>query len=180
MVFQGGAFYLLDGLRWNLGQAVDVRRRLSHPELSRDSPIGLTDEEDELVEEHWVWHLPLSTMNAQSLPDYMPGYFEMLAHPSYDSYWEKFDISRRHGRFETPALHLTGWYDSLLVGTLRNFQGLRANAATRLPAPDSGSSSDRGLMRGRAFRRPASAAWTSAPRPGSIRPRSWSDGFGSS
>jgi putative CocE/NonD family hydrolase len=130
MVFQGGAFYLLDGLRWNLGQAVDVRRRLAHPELSRDSPIWLTDEEEALVTERWVWHLPLSTMNAQSLREYMPGYFEMLAHPSYDSYWEKFDISRRHRNFVTPALHLTGWYDSLLVGTLRNFQGLRANAAT--------------------------------------------------
>ncbi len=136
MVFQGGAFYLLDGLRWNLGQAVDVRRRLTHPELSRDTPIGLTDEEDQLVEERWVWHLPLSTMNARSLPQYMPGYFEMLSHPSYDSYWERFDISRRHERFETPALHLTGWYDSLLVGTLRNFQGLRTNAAT--PAARSG------------------------------------------
>ncbi|HJS75479.1 MAG TPA: CocE/NonD family hydrolase, partial [Vicinamibacteria bacterium] len=136
MVFQGGAFYLLDGLRWNLGQAVDVRRRLSQPELSRDSPIWLSDEDDELVAERWVWHLPLTAMNAQSLRDYMPGYFEMLAHPSYDSYWETFDISRRHPNFETPALHLTGWYDSLLVGTLRNFEGLRAKAAT--PAARSG------------------------------------------
>jgi uncharacterized protein len=130
MVFQGGAFYLLDGLRWNLGQAVDVRRRRLQPEVPRDSPIGLTDEEERLVEERWVWHLPLSTMSAQSLPEYMPGYFEMLAHPSYDSYWETFDISRKHGNFETPALHLTGWYDSLLVGTLRNYQGLREKAAT--------------------------------------------------
>jgi N-acetylated-alpha-linked acidic dipeptidase len=130
MVFQGGAFYLLDGLRWNLGQAVDVRRRLLDPDVPRDAPIGLTDEEDRLVEESWVWHLPLKSMNARSLPEFMPGYFEMLSHPSYDSYWEQFDISRRHGNFETPALHLTGWYDSLLVGTLRNFQGLRAKAAT--------------------------------------------------
>jgi putative CocE/NonD family hydrolase len=90
----------------------------------------LSDEEEKLVEEQWVWHLPLKTMNAHSLPEYMPGYFDMLAHPSFDSYWEKFDISRRHRNFETPALHLTGWYDSLLVGTLRNFQGLRAKAAT--------------------------------------------------
>ena len=130
MVFQGGAFYLLDGLRWNLGQAVDVRRRRLDPDIPRDSPIGLTAEEEKLVEERWVWHLPLKGMSAQSLQENMPGYFEMLAHPSYDSYWEKFDISRRHGSFETPALHLTGWYDSLLVGTLRNFQGLRAKAAT--------------------------------------------------
>ena len=29
-----------------------------------------------------------------------------------------------------PAYHLTGWYDSLLNGTLANFSGLRANAGT--------------------------------------------------
>jgi putative CocE/NonD family hydrolase len=130
MVFQGGAFYLLDGLRWNLGQAVDVRRRLLEPEVSRDGPIWLSDEDEKLVEERWVWHLPLKKLNAQGLPEYMPGYYEMLSHPSYDAYWEKFDISRRHSSFEVPALHLTGWYDSLLVGTLRNFQGLRARAST--------------------------------------------------
>jgi predicted acyl esterase len=49
MVFQGGAFYLLDGLRWNLGQAVDVRRRVLQPQVPRDSPIGLSDEEEKLV-----------------------------------------------------------------------------------------------------------------------------------
>ena len=32
MVFQGGAFYLADGLSWNLGQGADVRRRMLHPE----------------------------------------------------------------------------------------------------------------------------------------------------
>ncbi|MGH9334315.1 MAG: CocE/NonD family hydrolase, partial [Vicinamibacteria bacterium] len=130
MVFQGGAFYLLDGLRWNLGQAVDVRRRRLSPGISRDAPIGLTDEEEELVLDRWIWHLPLKSMNARSLREYSPGYFDMLSHPRYDSYWEKFDIARRHSSFETPALHLTGWYDSLLVGTLKNFSGLRANAAT--------------------------------------------------
>ncbi len=129
MVYQGGAFYLLDGLRWNLGQAVDVatRRSTGHP---RDAPIGLSDEEDDLARENWVWHLPLKAANIHELRRDAPGYFEMLAHPSYDSYWETFDISRRHSNFDTPALHLTGWYDSLLVGTLRNFEGLRAKAAT--------------------------------------------------
>ena len=31
MVFQGGAFYLGDGLSWNLGQAKDARRRALEP-----------------------------------------------------------------------------------------------------------------------------------------------------
>jgi uncharacterized protein len=52
----------------------------------------------------------------------------MLDHPSYDGFWETFDVERRHGEFEVPAYHLTGWYDTLLNGTLRNFTGLRVNA----------------------------------------------------
>jgi hypothetical protein len=128
MVFQGGAFYLLDGLRWNLGQAVDVRRRRLAPPV--DAPVGLSDEEDALVVDRFVWHVPLASMSAYSIEQDAPGYFDMLRHPSYDEFWERFDISRRHENFETPALHLTGWYDSLLVGTLRNFEGLSAYAAT--------------------------------------------------
>src|SRR5262245_53480534 len=41
MVFQGGAFYLADGLSWNLGQGADVRRRLLHPDVNRDGAIGM-------------------------------------------------------------------------------------------------------------------------------------------
>jgi putative CocE/NonD family hydrolase len=133
MVFQGGAFYLLDGLSWNLGQAVDVHRRRLDPGLSlalRDDPVWLTDEQESIVNDRLVWHLPLNTMSVWSVANDAPGYFDMLSHPSYDAYWERFDISRRHSSFETPALHLTGWYDSLLVGTLKNYEGLRARAAT--------------------------------------------------
>jgi putative CocE/NonD family hydrolase len=129
MVYQGGAFYLLDGLRWNLGQAVDVATRASTGKR-RDAPIGLSDEEEDLARGRWVFHLPLKSADIHELRRDMPGYFEMLDHPSYDEYWKKFDISRRHSNFDVPALHLTGWYDSLLVGTLRNFEGLRARAST--------------------------------------------------
>ena len=59
-----------------------------------------------------------------------PGYFDLLAHPSYDRFWETFDVAAKHPQFEVPAYHLTGWYDSLLNGTLANFAGLRANAGT--------------------------------------------------
>ena len=131
MVFQGGAFYLSDGLFWNLGQAADVRRRQAGVRFAdRDGPIGLTDAQRRLVREKLLWQLPLSSMEALDVRRLAPGYFRMLAHPSYDDFWETFDIASRHGRFETPALHVTGWYDTLLRGTLENFSGLRANAST--------------------------------------------------
>jgi putative CocE/NonD family hydrolase len=130
MVFQGGAFYLNDGLGWNLGQSADVRRRLLTPDADRDGPIGLGSEQSKALRERWLWHVPLETMDALELRRFAPGYFEMLSHPSFDDYWRTFDVAARHDRFEVPAFHLTGWYDTLVSGTLANFSGLRARAAT--------------------------------------------------
>jgi putative CocE/NonD family hydrolase len=130
MVFQGGAFYLADGLSWNLGQGADVRRREREPTADRDRPIGLTAAERRLLAEEWLWHVPLNTIDALDLRRVSPGYFDMLAHPSYDAYWQRFDVEARHGEIEAPAFHITGWYDTLLNGTIRNFVGLRRNART--------------------------------------------------
>jgi putative CocE/NonD family hydrolase len=131
MVFQGGAFYLNDGLGWNLGQAIDVRRRVLMPAAHRDSAIGLDEPQRRALRDRWLWHVPLKSMDALELKRFAPGYFEMLEHPSYDGFWETFDIEAKHDRFQAPAYHLTGWYDTLLTGTLRNFTGLRAKAANQ-------------------------------------------------
>ena len=130
MVFQGGAFYLSDGLGWNLGQAMDVRRRLLTPSVDRDGPIGLDAAQSRLLRESWYWRLPLKSFNELELRRFAPGYFQMLDHPSADAFWDPADIESRHDQFTVPAFHLTGWYDTLLTGTLRNFSGLRAHAAT--------------------------------------------------
>jgi N-acyl-D-amino-acid deacylase len=130
MVFQGGAFYLSDGLSWNLGQAIDARRRVLTPTVDRDGPIGLDAEQRQMLRNTWYWHLPLKSFNELDLRRFAPGYFQMLNHPSMDAFWAPADIQSGHDRFTVPAFHLTGWYDTLLTGTLKNFTGLRANAAT--------------------------------------------------
>lgn len=130
MVFQGGAFYLSDGLGWNLGQAVDVRRRVLTPQADRDGPAGLDDSESKAFREQWLKHVPLKSIDELEIRKYAPGYFLMLDHPTYDAYWRTFDIEARHDQFQVPAYHLTGWYDTLLTGTLRNFTGLQMHAGT--------------------------------------------------
>jgi len=128
MVFQGGAFYLADGLGWNLGQAMDTRRRTFSPNANRDSAIGLSAPDRRRLREEWMWQLPLNTMEALEVRRFSPGYFDMLAHPSFDDFWRTFDVGARHDRFRVPAHHLTGWYDALLNGTLANYSGLRQYA----------------------------------------------------
>ena len=109
MVFQGGAFYLSDGLSWNLGQAIDVRRRVLTPEADRDGPIGLDAGQRQTLRATWYWHLPLKSFNELDLRRFAPGYFQMLDHPDADAFWAPGDIESRHDRFLVPAFHLTGW-----------------------------------------------------------------------
>ena len=131
MVFQGGAFYLGDGLSWSLGQAKDVRRRMLEPAANRDGELGLSPEERRQLNDDWYWQLPLAGVKTPiDLKRYAPGYYDLLSHPSYGPFWTTFDVRAKHPQFEVPAYHLTGWYDSLLNGTLANFSGLRANAGT--------------------------------------------------
>lgn len=130
MVFQGGVFYLNDGLGWSLGQSLDVRRRMLTPQADRDGALGMDDGQRQAFRERWLWHVPLKTMDALELRKYAPGYYDLLQHPSYDAFWKPFDVEAVHDRFQVPAYHLTGWYDTLLNGTLRNFVGLRRHAAT--------------------------------------------------
>ncbi len=138
MVFQGGAFYLMDGLSWNLGQAQDVKRRQHEPSADRDGELGMSATQRRLMQDEWLRALPLQTVGgprttgdpAAELRRYSPGYFEMLSHPSFDAWWSTFDVAARHPQFQVPAYHLTGWYDALLTGTLRNFSGLQQSAGS--------------------------------------------------
>jgi len=128
LVYQGGAFYLRDGLNWNLGQAADVRRRVLTPDADRDAAIGMTAHQRTLFEQSWLWHVPLKTMDALDLRQFAPNYFEMLDHPFYGDYWEPSNIAARHAHFEVPVLHVVGWYDIFAGSTIRNFTGIRETA----------------------------------------------------
>ena len=59
-----------------------------------------------------------------------PYFYDWLSHPAADGYWERWRIEDHHDRIMVPALHMGGWYDIFLKGTLRNFQGMRKNGPT--------------------------------------------------
>ncbi len=77
----------------------------------------------------WHWFLPLAAY--PPLTGEFGGYFaDWLAHPTYDDYWRRWSIDEDYGRLTTPALHVAGWYDIFLAGSVKNFLGLRAGAGT--------------------------------------------------
>jgi putative CocE/NonD family hydrolase len=59
-----------------------------------------------------------------------PYYLDWLAHPNYDDYWKAISIEDHFGDINVPALHIAAWYDLFLGGSLRNYEGLKAHAAT--------------------------------------------------
>lgn len=130
LVFEGGAFYLRDGLNWNLGQAADVRRRTLTPDVDRDGAIGMTAGQRALFEQSWLWYVPLLSFDALDLKEFAPAYYEMLRNPSYGEFWAPSNISAKHADFRVPALHVVGWYDVFASGTIKNYAGIRERGAT--------------------------------------------------
>ena len=132
MVFQGGAFYLSDGLAWNLGQAMDVRRRvLDAGGRSRrpDRPDARQSAAASTPPGSGTCRSSRST--SWSCDRFAPGYLRCCRHPVV----RRVLGDLRHRSAATASstcrrYHLTGWYDTLLTGTLRNFTGLRAHAGT--------------------------------------------------
>lgn len=77
----------------------------------------------------WDWVVPINIYPPLQGED-TRYYFDWLAHPTYDDYWKRWSIDSDFSRIEQPSLHIAGWYDVFLTGTVRNYQGLRDNAGT--------------------------------------------------
>ena len=59
-----------------------------------------------------------------------PYYLDWLAHPDYDAYWKQWSIEEHFADIQVPALHIGGWYDIFLTGTLRNYMGIKAHGGS--------------------------------------------------
>lgn len=67
---------------------------------------------------------PVSTIPGMADRDLAGFWHDWLAHSRRDAYWDTISPARRHGTMTTPMLHIGGWYDVFLAGTIRNFTGM--------------------------------------------------------
>lgn len=73
--------------------------------------------------------LPLITAVDDIIGD--PSYIkEWIRHDKYDDYWASYGIKDKYQDIRAPAYLLTGWYDNLLLESLRNFAGFREHGGT--------------------------------------------------
>src|ERR1700757_4641324 len=67
---------------------------------------------------------------AEATAQIAPYYLDWLAHPTYDSYWKQWSIEEHFSDIQVPALHIGGWYDIFVGGTLKNYMGIKSHGAT--------------------------------------------------
>jgi putative CocE/NonD family hydrolase len=61
----------------------------------------------------------------------LPGYLrDWVTHREADEYWSSLDVSARVDRIRVPALHIAGWFDLYLEGSIAGYEGLRKCAGS--------------------------------------------------
>ncbi len=124
--YQGGAFSLFFNVSWtmtSLGLARLMRERPTNPKAAEE--LGVVMESIDTMRER-MDHLPL-----KEFPMFRAGapyFFDWLDHPYYDDYWRALSIEERHAEIDVPTLNIGGWYDIFQGGTIRNYNGMRAQA----------------------------------------------------
>ena len=123
--YQGGAFEQWFDESWTSGLAQDTLNR----SIQRSSNARLGQDVLPLTN-YPLFNLPASGAANVTTPALATYFLDWLSHPSYDDYWKAVSIEAHHADIRVPALHIAAWYDIFLGGSLRNFMGLKAHAAT--------------------------------------------------
>ena len=123
--YHHGALRLSSALGWGIQMLREDARRL-----------GLRTASDAL-EAAWsniraqATHAPYGTHPAianPALPAYVRDWFE---HREPGEYWSGLDISTRLDQIRVPALHLAGWFDTYIEGSIAGYVSLRNHAGSQ-------------------------------------------------
>jgi uncharacterized protein len=127
LAYRQGALQLGQLLGWyTLKSAQTLQHRAAAGEDVSADMRALLAHMTEMVADYG--HLPLR--EAPAVSRILPSWPTWLDHEERDGYWDDLSYAAARGRITTPALHVGGWFDLFLGGTLDNFQTLRRSAAT--------------------------------------------------
>jgi len=122
--YQGGALRLASTLGWGLQLLKEEARRRKLREAT------------ERLEQAWA-QLGLQTsvlpirehpaLHGEGLPSFV---LDWLDHDAPGEYWSALDVSTRLDQILVPALHVSGWYDIFLRGSIDGFLALRKSAGS--------------------------------------------------
>jgi hypothetical protein len=122
--YQQGALRLASTLGWGLQLLKEDARRRKLREAS------------DRLEQAWAQLsaqtsvLPIRAhpaLHGEGLPSYV---LDWLDHDSPGEYWAALDVSKRLDKICVPGLHISGWYDMFLRGSVDGFLALREFAGS--------------------------------------------------
>jgi putative CocE/NonD family hydrolase len=116
--YQNGALMQWFSSSWTSDLAIDTLRRQTE---SAQAP------------KEWVKSLPLQdyALIKTPQPSSLAPYFrDWLSHERDDAYWQQWRVSDHYPRMTVMGLHAGGWHDLFLKGSIKNYNGLRQQAAT--------------------------------------------------
>ena len=122
--YNGGAFALAFSASWATNLAFDDARRRGDDAATQSLLAGF------LGAPNFYGHLPLKEYPPLIGSGFGRYFFDWLDHPSYDDYWRRWSVDEDYSRIDVPALHIGGWYDIFVGGTVKNFNSLRQEAGS--------------------------------------------------
>ena len=122
--YRNGALRLTSTLAWGI--------QLLRPDVRRK---GLREASDALeavwsnvrAQPGFVPYGEHPLLQREDLPEYLR---DWIANDRPGPYWESLDVSRDLHRIAVPALHVSGWFDTYLSGSIDGFLALTRHAAT--------------------------------------------------
>jgi putative CocE/NonD family hydrolase len=122
--YHHGALRLGSSLGWGLQMLKEDAQRLGLREASDKLESAWANLSGQTKVVPYAAHPAITDA---ALPGYVRDWF---AHDLPGQYWSAMDVSERAAAIEVPALHLSGWYDTYLEGSVAGFELLREHAGT--------------------------------------------------
>jgi uncharacterized protein len=124
--YHNGALRLSSSLGWGLQLLKADARRLGLRKASEALEHAWINLRVQPLEAPYRSH---PALQGEGLPRYVLDWFD---HDSAGSYWEEFDVSSSISDINIPALHVSGWFDTYLHGSIDGFVSLSRGAGSQL------------------------------------------------
>jgi len=120
--YHNGALRLASTLGWGLQMLKADARRLGDREASRRLERAWASLPAQFLETPYGDH---PAIHGHGMPTYVCDWMEQDAPGDF---WSAMDVSESLGKIKVPGLHLSGWYDTYLRGSIDGFLAMRAQA----------------------------------------------------
>ena len=117
--YQGGALRLSSTMGWGLQMLKEDARRRGFRAASDLLERAWSNFPEQFLETPYAGH---PVFGFEGLPTYLRDWIE---HDAPGEYWRALDVSGSMAKIQIPALHVSGWYDTYLRGSVAGFNAMR-------------------------------------------------------